>query len=95
MPYSLLEVILIVAGLTARIHGARLRNAHAAALCVGADGDSEIKIRADLGCAVVTHPGTASPRGDLEGLTRVCLGKESGDSEEEEHSEYTGFSRLS
>ena len=95
MPYSLLKVVLIVAGLTARIHGARLGNAHAAALGIGADGDREIKIRADLRCAKVTHPGAASARGDLKGLTGVCLGKESGDSEEEEHSEYRCFSRLS
>jgi len=71
MPYSLLEVILIVAGLTAGVHGTRLGNAHAAALGIGADGDREIKIRADLGCAVLAHPGAASARGDLKGLTRV------------------------
>jgi hypothetical protein len=76
--WSLLEVVVLIAGLTAGVHGTRLGNAHAAALRVGADGDSEIKIRADLGCAVLTHPGAASARGDLEGLTGAGSGKECG-----------------
>lgn len=78
MPYSLLKVVLIVAGLTAGVHRARLGNAHAAALRVRADGNREIKIRADLRCAVVTHPGAASARGYLKGLTGVGIDKDCG-----------------
>ena len=65
-------------GCTARVESTGLGHAHAPTLGVGTDGDSKIKIRADLGRTVLAHPGAASTRGDLERLTGVGSGKERG-----------------
>ena len=75
-----LEVVLIIAGLTAGVRDAGKRVAHTAALLIRTDGSSKKVVGPKLGGTIVAHPGAAGSRGDLKGLTGVGSGKERGNS---------------
>ena len=91
----ILEVVFIVCCLAACVGYIRQGSADTATLSIGTDGGGEIKIRANLGGAVVAHPCATSARSYLERLTRLaCVEQGYQRKEELQHSVQNGLRCL-